>query len=242
MTGTPSVVDDVMTREVVAMRRDAAFKDIVTAMRRWRVGAVPVLDDEGHVMGVVSEADLLREEELRDGAPGGYTGLLRADDLTTVSALPAGELMNIPAVTVRAGATIPEAARMMARHGVKRLPVVDAQGVLVGIVSRADLLKVFLRHDETIAEEIRRDVLPHLFAHEAEPVRVRVRDGVVTLTGRVTDTALVPVAAGWVRGVEGVVDVDCALTGPHRRPALDPNLPDAGASARTRVAEGGAES
>ncbi|MFG3292915.1 CBS domain-containing protein [Streptomyces sp. NPDC048179] len=240
MTGIPSVVGDVMTRTVVTLQRGAAFKDIVKTMRRRRVGAAPVLDDDGHVMGVVSEADLLRKEELRDGVPGRYAGFLCADDLTTAAAVTAGELMNTPAVSVRADATLPQAARTMARHGVKRLPVVDAQGVLVGIVSRSDLLTVFLRDDEQIAEEIRRDVLPHLFAAEAEPVRVRVRDGVVTLTGRVSDTALVPVAVGWVRGVEGVVDVDCALAGPRRRPDLDPDLPVAGATPRTRTAQGGA--
>ncbi len=236
MTGNPSVVSDVMTRTVVALRSGAAFKDIVRTMRRWRVSGVPVLDDEGHVVGVVSEADLLRKEESRDGVTVGARALPRVDEPTTASAVTAGELMNTPAVTVRADATLPQAARGMARHGVKRLPVVDAQGVLVGIVSRADLLKVFLRDDEEIAEEIRRDVLPHLFALEAEPPRVSVHDGVVTLTGRVGDTALVPLATGWVRSVEGVVDVDCALAGPRRRPDLDPDLPDVGATPRTRTA------
>jgi CBS domain-containing protein len=134
--------------------------------------------------------------------------------------------MTTPAVTVRAEAPLPEAARTMARHGVKRLPVVDAAGLLQGVVSRADLLKVFLRDDEDIAEEIGRDILPHLFPDSPESVRVQVRDGVVTLTGRVPDTALVPVAAGWVRGVDGVVAVDCALAGPPRRPDLDPDLPE----------------
>ncbi|MFG3293970.1 CBS domain-containing protein [Streptomyces sp. NPDC048179] len=239
MIGTPSVVGDVMTRTVVALQRGAAFKDIVKAMRGRGVGALPVLDDDRHVMGVVSEADLLRKEELRDGASGEYTRELRSGDLTRAAAATAGELMNTPAVTVRADATLPQAARTMAQHGVKRLPVVDAQGMLVGIVSRSDLLKVFLRDDEQIAEEIRRDVLPHLFAAEAEPVRVRVRDGVVTLTGRVTDTALVPVAVGWVRGVEGVVDVDCALAGPSRRPDLDPDFPDTEGSPSPPTAQAG---
>ncbi|MFK0160600.1 CBS domain-containing protein [Streptomyces sp. NPDC090493] len=233
MNGTPSGVSDVMTRTVLTARRDMAFKDMVKAMRQWGISAVPVLDDAGHVMGVVSEADLLRKEELRDDAPGGHDRLPHADDPAAASGATAGELMNTPAVTVRAEATLPQAARKMARHRVKRLPVVDAQGVLVGIVSRADLLKVFMRDDENIAEEIRRDVLPHLFEDEAEPVRVRVRDGVVTLTGRVGDTALVPVAVRWVRGVEGVVDVDCALAGPRRRPDLDPDLPDTEITSRT---------
>ncbi|WP_316772599.1 CBS domain-containing protein [Streptomyces sasae] len=219
MTGTPYAVSDVMTRTVVAVRRGAAFKDIVKTMRGWRVSAVPVLDDQGRVMGVVSEADLLHKEEVRDGAPEGPARPRRPDDLTRAAATTAGELMTAPAVTVRADATLPQAARRMARHGVKRLPVVDADGVLTGVVSRVDLLKVYLRDDEDIAEEIRREVLPNVFADTSEPVEVRVSDGVVTLTGRVRDPALVQVVAGWVRSVDGVVDVDCALTGARRQPA-----------------------
>ncbi|MFD8816544.1 CBS domain-containing protein [Streptomyces sp. NPDC059627] len=221
MTGTPHVVNDVMTHTVLALRHGAPFKDIVKAMQRWQVSAAPVLDDDGRVVGVVSEADLLRKEQARADAPGSRPG----SDRTRATAVTAGELMTVPAVTVHPEATLPEAARTMVRHGVKRLPVVDADGVLRGVVSRADLLKVFLRADEDIAEEIRREIVPHLFPGSAEPVRVRVRNGVVTLTGRVPDTALVPVAAGWVRGVDGVVAVDCALAGPPRRPDLDPDLP-----------------
>ncbi|MER7187386.1 CBS domain-containing protein [Streptomyces hyaluromycini] len=222
MTGTPHVVSDVMTHTVLALRHGAAFKDIVKAMQQWQVSAAPVLDDDGRVVGVVSEADLLRKEQARADAPGRPP----ESDRTKARAVTAEELMTVPAITVHPGATLPEAARTMARHGVKRLPVVDADGLLRGVVSRADLLKVFLRDDEDIAEEIRREIVPHLFPDSAEPVRVRVRDGVVTLTGRVPDTALVPVASGWVRGVDGVVAVDCALAGPPRRPDLDPDLPD----------------
>ncbi|WP_089107324.1 CBS domain-containing protein [Streptomyces hyaluromycini] len=222
MTGTPHVVSDVMTHTVLALRHGAAFKDIVKAMQQWQVSAAPVLDDHGRVVGVVSEADLLRKEQARADAPGRPP----EPDRTKARAVTAEELMTVPAITVHPGATLPEAARTMARHGVKRLPVVDADGLLRGVVSRADLLKVFLRDDEDIAEEIRREIVPHLFPDSAEPVRVRVRDGVVTLTGRVPDTALVPVATGWVRGVDGVVAVDCALAGPPRRPDLDPDLPD----------------
>lgn len=134
--------------------------------------------------------------------------------------------MTGPAVTVTPDATLARAARIMARHGVKRLPVVGHDGVLKGIVSRSDLLKVFLRDDEDIAEEVRREVVQPLFGTHAEVVRVEVRDGVVTLSGLVHDTALVPLAALLVRGVEGVVDVQCALTGPASHPDPVPDLPD----------------
>jgi osmotically-inducible protein OsmY len=100
----------------------------------------------------------------------------------------------------------------MAMRHVKRLPVVDDEGRLQGIVSRSDLLKVFLRRDEDIEEEVRRTVVSYLFP--GRDVAVSVQDGVVTLGGRIRDTSLVPVAARLTRAVEGVVDVDCRLTGP----------------------------
>jgi CBS domain-containing protein len=126
-------------------------------------------------------------------------------------ALTAGDLMSSPAVTVRAGAPLAEAARIMAHEGVKRLPVVDDAGLLAGVVSRADLLKVFLRDDEDIAEEVRREIASSVFQRPSSAVHVAVHDGVVTLTGRLPDTALVPVAARLIRAVEGVVDVEFDL-------------------------------
>ncbi|CAL9357252.1 CBS domain-containing protein [Streptomyces sp. enrichment culture] len=208
MHATPYTVSDVMTRSVASVGRDAAFKEIVRTLQERRVSALPVVTGEGRVAGIVSEADLLPKEEFRDSDPDRHTQLRRLPDLAKAGALTAGELMSAPAVTVGADATLARAARIMARTGVKRLPVVDGAGVLCGIVSRADLLKVFLRDDEEIAAEVRRDVLPHLFREDAgDSVRVTVREGVVTLGGRIRDTSLVPVAARLTRAVEGVVDV-----------------------------------
>jgi len=228
MYGTPHTVSDVMTRTVVALAGDAPFKDIVKAIRRWMVSALPVLDEDRRVIGVVSAADLLPKEEFRDGTPDRYTRLTRATDLAKAGARTAGELMTAPALTVRTDATLAQAARTMARYGIKRLPVVDDSGTLQGIVSRSDLLQVFLREDADIAQEVRREIVAPLFPDPPEPIGVRVRDGVVRITGRVRDTALVPVAIRLTRAVEGVVDVDCALAGPRRHPDLDPDLPDTG--------------
>ncbi|WP_427924195.1 CBS domain-containing protein [Streptomyces sp. cg40] len=222
MHGIPHIVCDVMTRTVVALGRDAGFKEIVKTMRQWKVSALPVLDDEGRVIGVVSEADLLPKEAFHDGDPDRYSELRRLSDLTKAGAVTAAELMTAPALTVHADATLARAARTMAQTRTKRLPVVDDQGRLKGIVSRSDLLKVFLRKDEDIAEEIRHEVVARLFPESVEPIRVEVCDGVATLDGRVPDTALVPVVTRLVRAVEGVVDVDCALVGPPRRPDLEP--------------------
>ncbi|MFD0508317.1 CBS domain-containing protein [Streptomyces chiangmaiensis] len=218
-------MSDVMTRRVVALGRTATFKDIVKAMRQWHVSALPVVEEENRVVGVVSEADLLRKEEFRGSDSARHDRLERLSDLVKAGAVTAEELMSAPAVTVRANETLGQAARTMARAKVKRLPVVSDEGTLLGIVSRTDLLKVFLRDDEDIAEEIRHEIVAHLFPAPLEPVRVEVHDGVVRLTGRVRDTTLVPVVSRLVLGIEGVVDVDCALAGPPRVPDLDADLP-----------------
>ncbi|WP_443073309.1 BON domain-containing protein [Streptomyces sp. NBC_01451] len=138
--------------------------------------------------------------------------------------------------TVHADATLAQAARIMARSWVKRLPVVDDQEVHQGIVSRPDLLDVFSRDDEDIADGVRRAFVEQLFPAPVVPIRVEVRDGVVTLTGRIRDTTFVPVAARLVRAVAGVVDVDCAPPGPRRHPDLDPDLPDDDETRRTSEA------
>ncbi|WP_333775051.1 CBS domain-containing protein [Streptomyces sp. IBSBF 3136] len=211
MYGTPHIVSDVMTQTVAAVGRRAPFKEIVQLMQDWQVSALPVIEGEGRVVGVVSEADLLPKEELRDDPDASYLQLRQPVDVAKAAALTADDLMTSPAVTVRGGAALAEAARIMAHEGVKRLPVVDDAGLLAGLVSRADLLKVFLRDDEDIAEEVRREIASHLFPPTSSAVHVEVRDGVVTLTGRLADTALVPVAARLIRAVEGVVDVQFDL-------------------------------
>ncbi|MFJ3235263.1 CBS domain-containing protein [Streptomyces sp. NPDC086787] len=226
MNGTPIVVSDVMTRRVVALRTGAAFKDIVRTMQEWRVSALPVLDGAGRVLGVVSEADLLPKEEYSERDVGRYGQVRHFAEARKADGVTAGELMTAPAVTVPPDATIVRAARVMARSGVKRLPVVGSDGTLQGIVSRPDLLKVFLRDDSEIAEDVRCEVVARLFGSQAEEIRIEVRDGVVTLTGRVRETALIPIAARLARAVAGVVDVNCAVSGPPRHPDLDPDLPD----------------
>ncbi|MFF7969881.1 CBS domain-containing protein [Streptomyces sp. NPDC007905] len=212
MRRSPHRVSDVMTHAAVAVGRGALFKDIVERMEQWQVSALPVLEGDGRVIGLVSEADLLPKEEFRDSDPDRLTQLRRLSDLAKAGALTAEEVMTTPAVTVRADATLAEAARIMALRHVKRLPVVNAEGLLEGVVSRGDLLKVFLRPDGELADEIRRDVVDVLFPAPVEPVHIMVREGVATLTGRVQDPEAIPLAVRMVHGVEGVVDVECRLT------------------------------
>ncbi|WP_128378854.1 CBS domain-containing protein [Streptomyces cavernae] len=208
MPESPYTVSEVMTHTVVAVGRDAPFKEIVELFDQWKVSALPVLEGEGRVIGVVSEADLLPKEEFRGAADdeGAIEERIKAGALT------AGELMSAPAVTVHADASLAEAARIMARRRVKRLPVVDAVGMLQGVVSRGDLLKVFLRPDAEIAEEIRDSVLGRLPTDR--PLTVSVSEGVVTLGGTMAERTLVPVVARAVRAVEGVVDIRLDLS--HR--------------------------
>ena len=214
MDSGPHRVSDVMTYAVVAVGREALFKDIAERMEQWKVSAFPVLEGDGRVVGVVSEADLLPKEEFRDSDPDRLTRIRRLSDLAKAGAVTADELMSTPAVTVHADATLAEAARIMALRHVKRLPVVSTEGMLRGVVSRGDLLKVFLRPDGDLAAEIRRDVVDPLFPAPVEPVHIVVTEGVATLTGRVRvrDAARIPLAARLVRGVEGVVAVDCRIT------------------------------
>lgn len=119
--------------------------------------------------------------------------------------------MSAPAVTVHPGATLAQAARIMAQRKVKRLPVVDDESLLEGVVSRSDLLKVFLRGDGELAEEVRHEVVDRLFPLSADHIQVEVAEGVVTLTGWVEGNGLAAVAERLARAVEGVVDVHCCL-------------------------------
>ncbi|WP_369249506.1 CBS domain-containing protein [Streptomyces sp. R41] len=218
MYGSPHIVSDVMTHTVVAVSRDAPFKKIVKTMEEWKVSAVPVLEGDGRVIGLVSEADLLPKEEFRNSDPDRFTQLRRLSDLAKAGAVTAAELMSSPAVTVQGDATLAQAARIMAQRQVKRLPVIDSEGMLKGIVSRADLLKVFLRSDEDIAEQIRHEIVAYVFPGPEEPVRVQVADGAVTLTGQADDPSLRSVATRLVRAVEGVVDVKWHLSGDSDTP------------------------
>ncbi|MCX4744742.1 CBS domain-containing protein [Kitasatospora sp. NBC_01287] len=206
-------VHDVMTREVVSARPDTPFKEVAALFHRNDVTAIPVVDDQGRPVGVVSEADLIRKEAVLPD-PGGRDPGRRLDayDRARAEAETAGGLMTGPAVTARGGWSIAEAARAMEKHKVKRLPVVDEIGRLVGIVSRSDLLEVFLRHDSAIREEIDHDVLGRTLRLAPDDVRVAVHDGVVTLSGRLPRRSLVPITEQLCRAVDGVVAVHQTLT------------------------------
>jgi CBS domain-containing protein len=201
-------VDDVMTAAVVTVGPETPYRAVVDLLVSHRFSAVPVVDAFRRVTGMVSEADLLRKIEYAgDEQPRLFESRRHRGERGKATAQTAGDLMSAPAVAVLAGTSIAAAARLMDKHGVKRLPVVDDLGRLVGIVSRGDLLKTHLRPDDQIRADIEDGVLPGLLADQSRTVQVRVSEGVVTLTGAVDRWSTTDLADRLTRQVAGVVDV-----------------------------------
>ena len=183
-----ALVKDVMTTQVVAVRHDTPFTGIAAALRQFRVGAFPVLDDDGLAIGVVSESDLLTKQALGGGEgdemPGRITGLLRQHDMEKARATTAETLMTAPPIIIGPDETVEHAARLMYLRRVKHLPVVDEAGELTGIVSRTDVLAVYDRPDAEIGEDIRRDIFCTETPADPGTFDVSVSSGIVTLAGR----------------------------------------------------------
>jgi len=209
-----SLVKDLMTPQVVTIGPATPFKEIVARLANHRVSAVLVVDDDGLVLGVVSEADLLLKEEFPDpdaDIPLFWTKRRRLER-DRAAATTARDLMSVAVVSIAPDATVAEAARRMHSAGVKRLPVLDEGGRLVGIVSRADLLKVFNRPDQAIRREIMDEVIVGEFMMDPNRFFIHVTDGVVVLQGRVERRSLLPSLVRAVHSVEGVVRVKNRLS------------------------------
>ena len=202
-----STVKDVMTTQVVAVGPAASFKEMVVKMRRARASALPVVDGEDRVIGVVSEADMLNKEADLNTEPGTLSGLLRFGEREKSAGVTAAELMTKPPVTIGPGAPLSEAARLMRDRRVKRLPVINDTGLLIGIVSRADVLRVFARPDADIRREANEEVIAETFMADSPSVAVTVHDGIVTLTGRTDTGQLARGLVMAVRQIDGVVAV-----------------------------------
>jgi len=203
-------VMDVMTRTVVTVDESAPFKELVRLMDEFRVGALPVVDEGRRVIGIVSQADLLWKEEqpIRKPERHLFESRRRRVEREKAAASVAAQLMTTPVVTIERDASVAEAARLMNEKRVKRLPVVDADGRVVGIVSRADLLQVFLRPDARIREEVVRSVIQEVLSLDPSAFRVEVEEGRVRLEGTVERRSLIPVFVRLVSGVDGVVGVE----------------------------------
>lgn len=210
---TQQKVRDLMTRDVITVRTDTPYRKIVDLMAEHHVSALPVLDESGMVAGVVSEADLLYKIESQNGGERErrhFPWRRRAGDAKAEGTV-AADLMSGPALTIDPDASIVTAAKVMDTERVKRLPVITDSGRLVGIVSRRDLLRVFLRSDRELCETVETEVVRRVLWATPEQVRVTVKSGVVTLTGTVERRSLIPIAERLTREVDGVVDVVCEL-------------------------------
>jgi CBS domain-containing protein len=208
-----SWVKDVMTNEVESVRDTAEYKEIVAAMRKLHISALPVLDEEDRLVGVVSEADLLLKE-VGQGALGGYmisTG--RRGDRAKAAGFTAAELMSSPALTVGPDDSVSGAARLMHDRHVKRLPV-DDEGRVVGILSRVDVLSVFDRPDGMIRDEVIKNIIQGDFAFGPNQINVTVRSGVVTVSGQVESRTVARDLINALKHAEGVVGARSRLSYP----------------------------
>jgi CBS domain-containing protein len=210
-------VEDVMTTSVVTADRLTPYKEIARLLAEHLISGLPVLAAGWQVVGVVSEADLLkaRDKAARQSSAGTVSQICRSRALWHPN-LVASELMTAPPVTIAPDASIAAAVRAMNRHHVRRLPVTGADSQLIGIVSRRDLLSVFLRPDTDIIQEVRR-VLDEVPLTHPAGVIVTVRHGVVTLAGTIQPVTgapqdLIPLVTRLIWDVEGVVDVMTRLS------------------------------
>ncbi|MBQ1120636.1 CBS domain-containing protein [Streptomyces sp. B15] len=215
-------VRDLMTRPAVCVHTGTGLKDAARLLDEHDISALPVTDDDDRPLGVVSEGDLLRAQaELPE--PAGLLPTVRRRQGRRAGAGEgngtAGGLMTSPAVVASPEWTVVEAARTMQAHDVKRLPVVGETGRVIGVLSRADLLRVFLRKDSAIEDEVVDEVLGRELGLSRAQVTVNVADGVVRLHGKIGDEDSLSLIERLCRNVDGVVDVQLDLSmagGPGR--------------------------
>jgi CBS domain-containing protein len=209
-------VRQLMTEKVLTVAPDMALRDAARTLVDHRVSGVPVVTD-GAVVGVLSEGDIVTKASGGTDRAGLLTWLFDPGvDNARIAAKTVGEAMTAPAVTIGPNRPVHEAARTMVEHSINRLPVVE-NGALVGIVSRADIVRAFTRTDMELAEEIRDDILRRTFWTEPGTVTVLVSEGRVTLAGEVETEADMEMLPLFVSRVPGVISVTADL---HARPGV----------------------
>jgi CBS domain-containing protein len=208
-------IADVMARDVTTVTPETSLKEVARVLAAGGISGLPVVSADGEVLGVVSEADILMKERAPAPRRGGMLGwLLEPSDAEAeakLEARTAGDAMTSPAITVESKEAVSRAAATMVERGVNRLPVVE-DGKLVGIVTRADLVRAFVRDDALIGNEIRNDVILRQFWIDPESLAVAVTNGEVSLRGQVEKRSIAELLASFVERVPGVVSVDSALT------------------------------
>jgi CBS domain-containing protein len=211
------LVRDVMTEKVFTVERDTPLKVVATRMLEYGVSGMPVVNGEG-VVGVVSETDVLFKERSAPDRKGVVDWLVHYGEdppLAKLDARTAGQAMTTPAVTIASGRSVADAATLMLDLGIDRLPVVDS-GCLVGIVTRADLVRAFTRSDDVIAREIREEGLLRRYWMEPSSVKLEVEQGNVRLQGRVDTEDFAESIVAFTERVPGVVSVESKLTWPKK--------------------------
>src|SRR5713226_457422 len=207
-------VSAVMTTRVHVARLMTPFKRLVQLIEENRISAVPIVDAQGVPVGIVSESDLLLKE--RRGELESESSLLhprrRRQERAKADGVLAWEIMTKPPITVRSDATLPQAARLMQERNVRRLVVVDERDKIVGIVSRSDLLQVFLGTDGELRDEVLSTIIPLMLLSDPKSVQIAVRWNVVTLSGEVDRKSDADIFARMTRELDGVVDVVSGLT------------------------------
>ncbi len=208
-------VQDLMTTDVATTGPDALLKEAAVELVRRKISGMPVVDDDRQVLGVLSETDILAKE----GDPRRGSGFLQwlvdpGDPWITArfDAVTVGEAMSTPARTITPDRRVVEAATIMLDEDINRLPVVDPDGTLVGLLSRGDLVRAFARSDDEIRSEIEEDVIRKVMWLNPAAVEVIVTNGVVTLAGEVASEADAELLPTFARKVPGVVDVSSLLT------------------------------
>jgi CBS domain-containing protein len=196
------LVKDVMSPHVVLATPDTPFKDLARLLETSQVTALPVVDGASRVLGIVSESDLLPKAEKRSDDAYLLENRSHRQQRTKAGGQIAEQLMTRPVLTIRPDVPVALAARLMHEHDVKQLPVIDGDGRLCGIVGRGDLIKVFLRSDQAIKEEVE-----EVLGARGDAVRVEVVNGVVKLAGAVRHRSSIAVSVRLARGVDGVVGV-----------------------------------
>jgi len=209
-------VQDVMTTDVSTIGPDALVKDAAIEFVQRRISGMPVVSSDGQVLGVISETDILPKESGEQRGGGGFMQWLvdpsdpwinRRFDAVIVE-----DAMSSPARTILPERPLAEAAKIMLDEDINRLPVVDPDGLLVGLVSRGDLIRAFARPDEEIRREIQDDVLHGAMWLDPKALDVTVTSGIVTLKGEVSSEADAELLPTFARKVPGVVDVHSTLT------------------------------
>ena len=204
---------DLMSAELIRVPPETTLRDAARLMVEAKISGLPVTDDEGSLVGLVTESDFLRKEVDRgEVMDSGLLGILFTKRDSLADAETVGEVMATDLFTISPDATLVEAARSMTTHGIKRLPVVDRDGKLIGVIARSDIVAAFTRPDELIEDELKEDVLRRLLFLDPDLVKIEVSGGVVRISGELPTRSDARLLEAMVQRTDGVIRAELELT------------------------------